>query len=57
MYLIITLGNIQRDLKLNFEEGTEVLRSCGATLNGQHWIIGGDTERRQVIYLQKRSTK
>ena len=42
------LGNIQRDLKLNFEKGTEVLRSCGATLNGQHWIIGGNNEKRQV---------
>ena len=48
----IHLGNIQRDLKLNFEEGTEVFLSCSATLNGQHWIIGGDTEQRQVSYCQ-----
>ena len=44
----IYLGNIQRELKLNFEEETEVYRSCGATLNGQHWIIGGMREKRQV---------
>ena len=44
------LGNIQRELKLNFDEGTEVFYSCGATLNGQHWILGGYTERKQVGY-------
>ena len=42
------LGNVQRDLKLNFGKGTEVYYSCGATLNGQHWIIGGWNEQRQV---------
>ena len=35
---------------MNFGKGTEVLRSCGATLNGQHWILGGDAEKRQVSY-------
>jgi len=38
---------------LNFEKGTEVWRSCGATLNGQHWIIGGGNEKRQVSHLQR----
>ena len=33
---------------MNFEKETEVRGSCGATLNGQHWIIGGDNEKRQV---------
>ena len=47
------LGNVQRDLKLNFGKGTEVYYSCGATLNGQHWIIGGWNEKRQVSHLQK----
>ena len=42
------LGNVERELKLNFEKETEVLGSCGATLNGQHWIIGGSNEKRQV---------
>ena len=51
--LQIFSGNVQRDLKLNFEEGTEVYGSCGATLNGQHWIIGGKYEKRQVSHLQK----
>ena len=47
------LGNVQSNLKLNFEKGTEVENSCGATLNGQHWIIGGYNEKRQVSHLQK----
>ena len=44
----IYLGNVKRELKLNFEKGTEVFTSCGATLNGQNWIIGGKNEKRQV---------
>ena len=34
---------------MNFEKETEVYRSCGATLNGQNWIIGGYNEKIQVI--------
>ena len=49
--LKLDLGNVQRDLKLNFGKGTEVENSCGATLNGQHWIIGGYNEKRQVSHL------
>ena len=33
---------------MNFEKETEVHGSCGATLNGQNWIIGGWNEKRQV---------
>ena len=44
----IVLGNVKRELKLNFEKETEVYKSCGATLNGQNWIIGGENEKRQV---------
>ena len=51
------LGNVQSDLKLNFEEGTEVYYSCGATLNGQHWIIGGSSEKRQVKHSQQETIK
>ena len=42
------LGNVKRELKLNFEKETELYFSCGATLNGKHWIIGGFNEKRQV---------
>ena len=45
------LGNVQRDLKLNFEKDTEVYWSCGASLNGQYWIIGGHHEKRQVSHF------
>ena len=51
------LGNVQRDLKLNSEKGTEVYGSCGATLNGQHWIIGGYNEKRQVSDLSNMPLK
>ena len=46
--LKLYVGNVQRDLKLKLGKGTEVETSCGATLNGQHWIIGGSNEKRQV---------
>ena len=45
------LGNVQRDLKLNFEKDTQVYYSCGASLNGQYWIIGGSNEKRQVSHF------
>ena len=50
---ITYLGNVKRGVKLNFEKRTEVKYSCGATLNGQHWIIGGFNKERQVSHLQK----
>ena len=36
--------------KLNFEKETSVWAACGAVLNGQHWLIGGDPDRRQVSH-------
>ena len=53
----IYLGNVKRDLKLNFEKGTEVYGSCGAILNGQNWIIGGYNEKRQVSDLSDKPRK
>ena len=44
----IILGNTEKNLQLDFESGTEVYRSCGATLNGQFWLIGGTIQSRQV---------
>ena len=57
IYVSTYLGNVRSDLKLNFEEGTEVYSSCGTTLNGQHWIIGGYREKRQVKHSQQKSHK
>ena len=42
------IGNVNRDINLNFDAETEVFYSCGATLNGQFIIIGGWNEKRQV---------
>ena len=33
---------------MNLEKDIDVYGSCGATLNGQHWVIGGINEKRQV---------
>ena len=44
-------GNVEKNLKLNFGKSTEAYWSCGATLNGQFWIIGGVNEKRQVFDL------
>ena len=44
-------GNVEQNLKLNFGKSTEAYGSCGATLNGQFWIIGGVNEKRQVFDL------
>ena len=39
-------------MKLDFEKGTSVWKACGAVLNGQQWLIGGDPDRRQVSPCQ-----
>ena len=44
-------GNVEQNLKLNFGKSTVANWSCGATLNGQFWIIGGGNEQRQVFDL------
>ena len=43
-------GNVENDLQFNYGENTETYDSCGATLNGQLWIIGGWNERNQVSF-------
>lgn len=49
----INSGNIQREpIVLNFEKDTEIYLSCGATLNGRNWIIGGLHQKRQVSFFQ-----
>ena len=57
MWQEIYLGDVKRELKLNFEEETEVYGSCGATLNGQNWIIGGENEERQASDLSDKHKK
>ena len=42
---------------MNFEKETEVYNSCGATLNGQNWIIGGYNEKRQASDLTVKHKK
>ena len=42
------LGDVNRDFNLKFDIVTEAYHSCGATLNGQFFIIGGYGATRQV---------
>ena len=42
---------------MTFEKGTDVYDSCGATLNGKNWIIGGSNEKRQVSDLPNKPRK
>ena len=44
-------GNVEKNLKFNFGSSTRIDVSCGATLNGKLFIIGGYNEKRQVINL------
>ena len=44
------LGNLDDDLTFRYGDNTQTDGSCGATLNGQFWIIGGRNEKRQVKY-------
>ena len=41
-------GKNQLEPKLSFEKETELYHSCGVTLNGQNWIIGGKHQKRQA---------
>ena len=42
---------------MNSEKGTELYESCGVTLNGLIWIIGGRNEKRQVSDLSNKPRK
>ena len=47
------LGNTDKNLQLNFESGTEAYGSCGGTLNGQFWLIGGKNHFNQVNLITR----
>ena len=36
------------DTNFTYEENTEVLSSCAASLNDEMWVLGGINQRRQV---------
>lgn len=41
-------GNVENDFDISYDSDTEIQGSCGASLNGQFWIIGGWNEPRQI---------
>ena len=45
-----TSGNIDSDIIFSFDTETEIDRSCSSTLNGEHFVIGGVNQKRQVYY-------
>ena len=36
------------DINFTYDANTEVLYSCAATLNDEMWILGGNSQKRQV---------
>ena len=45
----IPKGNVDDDTVFTFDAGTEVYKSCAATLNDEFWVIGGYERIRQVF--------
>ena len=41
-------GNVDNNLDFTFGEGTSFYDSCGATLNGEFWVFGGNSNQRQL---------
>ena len=41
-------GTVDADLDFEIGENTQFLYSCGATLNGEFWVFGGNDNKRQV---------
>ena len=41
-------GNVDHNLDFTFGEGTSFYDSCGATLNGEFWVFGGNSNQRQL---------
>ena len=45
-------GKEDRDFFFEFENGTEVYRSCGLTFQNRHFIFGGRNEKTQVAMVE-----
>ena len=43
-------GEVDDDINFTYEANTEVSWSCAATLNDEMWVLGGNFQRRQVIF-------
>ena len=49
----LSLGDVDDHLDFEYGADTEVYNSCGATLNGDMFVIGGWYKRRQVCILNQ----
>ena len=44
------LGEVDDDIDFSYEDNTEVLYSCAASLNDEMWVLGGSSKKRQVNF-------
>ena len=44
----LSLGNVDDDLDFDYESSTQVFASCGASLHGEMFVLGGQHHTRQV---------
>ena len=42
------LGEVDDDINFTFEDNTDVVYSCAASLNDEMWVLGGANKKRQV---------
>ena len=54
---LLCLGNIHSDIIIAFETETEIYQSCSSTFNGEHFVIGGVNQSRQVYNYSDKSWK
>ena len=43
-------GEVDDDIYFTYDTNTEVYLSCTATLNGEMWVLGGNSHEQQVSY-------
>ena len=44
----INLGGVTENFEFKMDDDTEVYRSCSATLNGELFVFGGSSKKKQV---------
>lgn len=48
-HININLGGITENFEFKMDDDTEVHRSCSSTLNGELFVFGGYTHKKQVL--------
>lgn len=42
-------GNVNDDLRFEYEDGTDVYQSCAVTFLGEFWIFGGESGKKRQV--------